>query len=136
VRFRISVLAVAVSMLTMFVAWVFPHHHHDGIVCVVMDLCEEDGILNDEHTDHSCAAEADFTIPHSDDDAKGKLLICPDHAHEHLPLFSVLYLMADVWSPMLDESLSDSDLREHFLPATAVEASRIRGLRAPPILFS
>lgn len=29
-----------------------PHHHHMGRICMIQEQCEQDGNINDEHTEH------------------------------------------------------------------------------------
>ena len=46
-----SLLAMMMVLFTMFV----PHHHHQAMICLVHEVCLEDGCCDDEHTSHSDA---------------------------------------------------------------------------------
>lgn len=35
--------------LLMIALPMVPHHHHQGTVCVVMERCQSDGAINDQH---------------------------------------------------------------------------------------
>lgn len=61
-RFRrtaFSVVSLAVLMV-FFASWM-PHHHHGKEACLTYEVCDVDGALNDEHTDHQCHQEANHS---------------------------------------------------------------------------
>ena len=51
-RRRIYILSLWVATLGMLLSTVVMHHHHFERICMVMEECEQDGCLNDEHTEH------------------------------------------------------------------------------------
>lgn len=64
---------MVISVLILLIAPFIPHHHHEGMACVVMERCEDDNTYNDEHTDHhefsedsqsnaSCVEDAQFLV--------------------------------------------------------------------------
>lgn len=45
------------------------HHHHDGVICVAIEICQSDHTPNDEHTSHHedccvCPEKGDFVADH------------------------------------------------------------------------
>ncbi len=137
----ISVIALSILLFLLFAT--IPHHHHGRIACVIIELCEEDNTINDEHTHHSetdskknhdesCIAESEFTIPSSIDEIKSKL--SPNH--NNTTLFPVLFLAGDLINHVLAESGIKSDYEEHILTYKSIDASQSHGLRAPPFSFS
>lgn len=41
-----------IATLSVLLSTFMMHHHHEGRVCLVEEICTEDGNINDEHTDH------------------------------------------------------------------------------------
>lgn len=61
-------LAVFAALLTI---QCMPHHHHEGMLCAVVERCAKDGNSNDGHTGHgddgtSCVEEDKFLPAISD----------------------------------------------------------------------
>lgn len=141
---KCSIFAIAVSTVLFLILAVVPHHHHHrGIACAVIELCEQDNAVNDEHTRHSdadgenshdesCVAESKFTIPSSVDETKYKL--STDDNDTSLP--SVLFLAGELFSYRLGNSFIETDYGEHILNYISTEASQSHGLRAPPTILS
>ena len=38
--------------MSVLLSTVVMHHHHMGRICMVVERCQQDGKLNDEHTEH------------------------------------------------------------------------------------
>lgn len=49
---RLSIGAMIVSVISLIVFSAWPHHHHDGRICMKVELCIHDLALNDCHTSH------------------------------------------------------------------------------------
>lgn len=46
-------------VVTLLMLTLMPHHHHlDGAVCWVNEVCQHDGNVNDAHTQHAQNADA------------------------------------------------------------------------------
>lgn len=136
---KYSISGIAVSIVLFLILAVVPHHHHRGIACIVIELCEQDNEINDEHTHHSdtssekshdenCIAESKFTIPLSIDETKYK----PSVGYNNTFLFPILFLLGNLYNPYLISI--KSDYGEYILNYKATEVSRSYGLRAPPYL--
>ena len=52
------VYPLAIATLFLIVLSAIPHHHHKEMMCTVMELCEQDDIYNDGHTDHEAGQDA------------------------------------------------------------------------------
>ena len=71
------VYPLAIATLFLIVLFAIPHHHHKEMMCTVMELCEQDDIYNDGHTDHeaeqdahnenTCVSQAGYIFPSSVD---------------------------------------------------------------------
>lgn len=137
-KLSISFLSVAVFML-MVIA-VVPHHHHSEMACLVMERCEQDRALNDEHTGHhsdnkmahnSCISEIGYIAQQSDNETKCKVSSCNNHNHIHL--FPAFYLLADflIYNNVA-YSAPKPNLGEYLSFYKSAEISQFHGLRAPP----
>lgn len=73
-RARLAMVSLVVALSCFLFLSIFPHHHHGNEVCLQIEVCEEDGSLNDKHTHHSedeipdendCfLSNPDFIVPH------------------------------------------------------------------------
>jgi len=139
---RISISFIALSTLMLLVLSFVPHHHHEGIFCVIMERCEQDDAVNDEHTQHgdatdnhrqSCIAEAEYLALQSGNETKCKVSCDnPDHTH----LYPILFLVADFVLHNADKLSVKAEYREYTSFNKSAETSRFLGLRAPPIFLS
>ncbi len=127
----------------MLVLTIVPHHHHKGATCMIVERCEKDNAVNDEHTGHaendmnhdkSCVIESDFVIPQADNGMKCKVSSCdnPDHIH----FFPILYLVADFLLYPAETISPQPEYGEYVSFYTSAEASQFHGLRAPPYMLS
>lgn len=121
------------ALTTCFVLMMpfFPHHHHGAEICMVMEYCEDDHTVNDEHTGHHDDA-GQCTVKN------GLFLAKPTVSSDsfHVDVLPVSAWTARQWH------LDDTLLLEHALspcshtPSLALGACRAHGLRAPPVFFS
>lgn len=137
----ISILSL--STIILLGLRVIPHHHHAGIVCIIMELCVDDDRYNDEHTHHEelpkqtnhdnlCITEIDVIIPSSDNEISFKILLDKDHVNNTL-LFLLPTVLLDQISGIKN---SDTDYGEFILNHQSVKISQYNGLRAPPYLHA
>lgn len=49
---RLYILSLWVATLFLLLSTVVSHHHHMGRICMVEQQCQQDGNVNDEHTEH------------------------------------------------------------------------------------
>jgi len=119
-----------------------PHHHHDGMFCMIMEHCEKDGNINDEHThhhddhqvpDHSCIAKMYYLVTRTNNHVKCNNAFCNSLTHNHI-FFSLLYLVPDCLRLNLDPSKIKPDNSEHIIYYKPAIASQSHGLRAPPFV--
>jgi hypothetical protein len=124
----------------MLVLNALPHHHHDEAVCVVMERCEEDNTVNDEHTDHSdsdmdhgksCILGSDAVVIQADNGTRCRVSSCDDSDHVHL--FPILYIAQDILINPAEAGGFEPEYGEFVSFYTSAEASQFHGLRAPPI---
>ena len=52
-----SILPVSIVVLLITVFSIVPHHHHKEVLCMVMEMCEQDNTYNDQHTEHETSPE-------------------------------------------------------------------------------
>jgi hypothetical protein len=140
-KVSISFITTAVVML-LFLA-VVPHHHHERVACIVMERCEQDHAINDEHTSHHadgnmqhelCFTETGYIVPQVNNEIKCKVSFCGHHNHIHL--FPVLYLFADFLIYNAAYSSPKPDHGEYVSFYKSAEPSQFHGVRAPPYLLS
>lgn len=46
------IFSLWIATITVLLSTVVSHHHHMDRICMVQEQCQEDGNINDEHTDH------------------------------------------------------------------------------------
>ncbi|MCL3850969.1 MULTISPECIES: DUF6769 family protein [Bacteroidales] len=140
---KCSISAIVLSTILFLVFAVIPHHHHGGKACIVIELCELDNAINDEHTHHSdtdseqnhdetCIAKSKFIIPTSVDETKLKV---SDNQNDTV-LFPIFFLVGNLFNYSLDSSFIESDYGEYILSYKSAAANQFHGLRAPPFTFS
>lgn len=142
---KVSILFIALAAVMLLVSGIVPHHHHDGVACMIVEHCGKDNSVNDRHTNHpvgdiqhepSCVAESDYT-PYIDSRTKCKISSC-DHcgSPNHIHLFSILYLAADFLPYSAETASASPEYGEYALFYKSAETSRFHGLRAPPFILS
>ncbi|MGV8139175.1 MAG: DUF6769 family protein [Mangrovibacterium sp.] len=140
-KFHISLIALAALM--MLVLKIVPHHHHNGAACMIMERCEKDNSVDDEHTGHSkndmnhgktCIIEADYISPQIDNGTKCKVSSCGNPGHIHF--FPILYLVSDLLLYPGETISPKSEYGEYISFYISAEASQFHGLRAPPFILS
>ena len=49
---KLYLFSLFVATMSVLLSTVVMHHHHMGRICMVVERCQQDGNLNDEHTEH------------------------------------------------------------------------------------
>lgn len=49
---RLYIFSIWIATMGMLLSTVMLHHHHFERICMVVEVCSQDGTLNDEHTEH------------------------------------------------------------------------------------
>ena len=49
---RLYIFGLWIATLSILLSTVMTHHHHMGRICMIQEQCEQDGNINDEHTEH------------------------------------------------------------------------------------
>ena len=49
---RLYIFSLWIATLSILLSTVMTHHHHMGRICMIQEQCQEDGNINDEHTEH------------------------------------------------------------------------------------
>ncbi len=135
----ISILSIATFLV--LVLKVIPHHHHAGLACIILELCEDDDTYNDEHTHHektpeqnshdnSCITELDLIIPVADHEIIYKILSGKDN-----------FTLADLFilpvaSFLTEVTTTETGGGENISHYKSVQLTRHNGLRAPPYLLA
>lgn len=139
----ISISFITVSVFTLLIFIIVPHHHHTGSACFVMELCEQDNTINDEHTHHhnddakeSCIVESEFVISHFNDETKYKVSSGKDYNFNHIYPFPVYFFVADFLNFGIDGSLNEINYDECTSIYKSAEVNQFHGLRAPPATLS
>ena len=121
-----------------------PHHHHDdGTACIIIEVCEHDNAINDEHTHHGeasdkghnskCPVEAEFVIPHPYDDENKYKISSNKEYNSHL--FSAYFLVSSFIDFDSEYRFLKIEYEEHFFLYKSAEANQYNGLRAPPVIL-
>lgn len=49
---RLYIFSIWIATMGMLLSTVMLHHHHYERICMGVEVCSQDGTLNDEHTEH------------------------------------------------------------------------------------
>lgn len=112
-----------------------PHHHHHGTLCVVMERCQSDGAINDQHTHH----HSDENHHHQDECLKTfKAVVAndPDHSvADNAPLCTLLIAFVEQW--MAEQHHAVAKLLDGYsIHYQSINAAISGSLRAPPRFLS
>jgi hypothetical protein len=133
-----------VAVLTIIVLSAIPHHHHKDVVCMVMEVCEQDHTFNDKHTGHSSDASSNHQsscITGSEYasveviSTKGKA-VSSDTGSSHHPEFPVLYLLIDSQQYRGISHNTKHSYPEFIIPFVSTHLGHSSGFRAPPFYIA
>lgn len=138
----ISIIVLTLTAILVVVLNVLPHHHHGGTDCLVMEICEQDGHINDEHTTHHFANDCTSSEDADESDCTLQTLrnyvvnpVANPLAADELLLHFIPLLAILVGELPQQESLTTtyghSDLNNYYQSALVC---RFHGLRAPPVI--
>jgi hypothetical protein len=146
VKRKISILFIAASAIFLLLLMILPHHHHEGLACIVMEVCEQDNKVNDEHTYHNdmpgeehtetCIAETEYIASSFKDEVIYRTSSCKDYNHNHIYLLPVYFLVADLLNFDTGNSFFKAEYGKHISFYKSAEAIQFNGLRAPPLMLS
>ena len=121
--------------LLMIALPMVPHHHHQGTVCVVMERCQSDGAINDQHTHH----QSDENPRHQDQCVKtfkAVPAIDPDHSDvNEVPLCTLLYAFVEQWMAEVHQATA-KQIDTYTIHYQSVDTRLSNTLRAPPQMLS
>lgn len=142
----ISITSIAISVFVLLMFAILPHHHHEGAACIMMEFCEWDNTVNDEHTHHSevpneghnesCIFESKYIVSNFNNEIKCKASSCKDYNHNHIQLFSVYFLAEDLLNFDTGNFCLSTEYGESISFYKLAEANQFHGLRAPPAILS
>ncbi|MGM9869308.1 MAG: DUF6769 family protein [Sodaliphilus sp.] len=129
-------IAVWWMALLMIALPMVPHHHHHGTLCVVMERCQSDGAINDQHTRHH---HSDENHHHQDECVKSFKAVMandPDHSDvDDAPLCTLLYAFVEQW--IAEEHHAVTKLLDAYsIHYQSINAALSCALRAPPRFLS
>lgn len=153
-----SISFMVLATLILFALSIFPHHHHEGIPCMLTKICKRSHTnipnANQNHPDssghdqlpgsaseheHSTAHDsghahcciADQPYIHSQTDARVK------HSISYRDFFPLHYLVATITDDIAQPSFTRFKI-EHILTLfyRSADVNRLNGLRAPPYPLS
>ena len=59
---RLYIFSIWIATMGMLLSTVMLHHHHYERICMVVEVCSQDGSLNDEHTEHHDTENKDLQM--------------------------------------------------------------------------
>lgn len=121
-----SISFVVLATLILFTLSIFPHHHHEGIPCMLTELCESN---HDADHGHGCTAEQPYI--HSQTDTRVK------HSISYRDFFPLHFLVATLTADIAQPSFTR--FKNEYIPPLfyrSADVNRLNGLRAPPYPLS
>ena len=130
-----NIIICTIGTLAMLIAPMIPHHHHGEVICAIMEQCEMDGEVNDEHTEHHGNQEGKGCSS-CDKNAQWYDIKSSNQRYTHdtyaLPL---LTLLGYEWH-FEGKKTDKTRLKPRKSTPQACKLSvRTKGLRAPPRFF-
>ena len=128
-----NIIVWTIGVMAMLIAPMIPHHHHGEVVCMIMERCELDDAINDEHTEHQSQQPGEGCT------SCDKSSQWYDRKGHQTRISSGLYLL-----PLLTrlgyewrvEDVDTSVIKRNVKRSTCYESARhgtTLGLRAPPL---
>ena len=130
---RAYILFVALSAFMLMILPLVPHHHHEMVLCTIVEHCEADDADNDAHTAHnddgsSCVEKNEFFFTQPTTDFSN-----PEY--HLLPTF--VALIGQIAGFELYPTQNILRWQSNVVFYTSACLTRINALRAPPsVLFS
>jgi hypothetical protein len=141
----ISLSFIVLSTLLLLICTVIPHHHHGQVPCFGVEHCEEDTPFDggDAHPhsapdgdDETCVLESKYIVSSPHRVMKPDVSYNREYGHGHIYLFPVYYLAAGCVNCGTGDSSLTAEYGGYLIFYKSAEAVRVRGLRAPPAIFS
>lgn len=133
-----NIAFVVVSVLVLLIAPFIPHHHHEGVACVVMERCEDDDTYNDEHTDHNESSEDSHSNTSCVEDAQFLASKSGQSYKASVENFNPALLVSFIISQYNSLLPTDVDVRgalmygDYIITYKSAEIITSNGLRGPP----
>ncbi len=123
---KANITLLIVSVLVLLIAPFIPHHHHEGMACVVIDCCEQDNFYSEEHTEHSTEEENSFCTEHAEFlTAKSNSIV----DFKNVYLFS---LLVPTLGEIFFREINNSYCNDDFVWSKYIGLNSSNSLRAPP----
>ena len=125
---KTSISFVVLATLILFTLSIFPHHHHEGVPCIVTAEKDHPNKHDADHG-HCCASDVPFIVSKWDEQITQEVV-----ALNFLSLyFLVIPLPENTLLPLLTNNTN-----RHTFPFLyrSANVSHLNGLRAPPYLNS
>ena len=136
---KISISFVTIACLMLTAIYIIPHHHHDGMFCLIMEQCEEDEHIHTHHNndhqvpDNTCIAKTYYIIPRTHNHVKCNDAFCSNLTHDNV--FTLLFFVEDCLLRLnADYSEIKPEYGEYIQYYNSATASQSHGLRAPPFV--
>lgn len=136
----LSIYPFVIAALFTIVFSAIPHHHHEEVLCMVMELCEQDNTYNDDHTDHGSGQDERhqnaclFNMDYISSSGMTKSSLDSENGTPlHLP---VLFLLSEILTLDLTTPELEIIYDGYVVSYTSVVLGESCGLRAPPSFLS
>lgn len=137
-----SIVPVSIAILLITVFSIIPHHHHKEVLCMVMEMCQEDNAYNDQHTTHDtseeesnhgndCVTNAQYTVP-----AKVLNGSSVSHNGDNLHIFDCISLLISYITFTPEYSTTQTTYFGYVVSYKSAPLGLCCGLRAPPYSLS
>ncbi|MGN0282767.1 MAG: DUF6769 family protein [Prevotella sp.] len=127
-----NIIIWSIGVMAMLIAPMIPHHHHGEVVCTIMERCEMDDVVNDEHTEHHGNQHGEGCTS-CDKSAQWVDIKTNNQRHiQDIYLLPLLTLFGYEWHM---EDIGTSAEKQAFrrsMPYDSTSRGRTHGLRAPP----
>lgn len=139
----ISIPFILISVVLLLVFAVFPHHHHGGMPCLTMEVCEDAKSCCETHHHHdhggcsgheegSCIIEDAVVVAHLHNELQYKALQSDDCGLDSAHYIPICFIVADLLNFADDALLPPEYPDGRQGDYTSADVSSPQGLRAPP----
>ena len=127
-----NIIVWTIGVMAMLVAPMIPHHHHGEVVCTIMERCEMDDAVNDEHAEHHGQEHGDGC---TSCDKSSQWFDIKNNNNRHLQDIYILPLLTLFGYEWHIEDIGEDVIKRNVRRSMTYDTKsggRTHGLRAPP----
>lgn len=131
----ISIAFLSISVFTLLIFNVLPHHHHDNEVCLALEYFEHDcDDCSCQHEDHheACIAGVKYISSRLSDKIKCTVSSDNNHSSDKFSAFTQHFIAPDLFNFKKNHVFLKTEYGEHVSFHQSATVTQVHCLRGPP----